>query len=197
MGNLVAEIAKRHRTDTHVTPIAYARVAGFTFLFFIVAGITSLSLGSQSQIADLLYFLENLSARVLGVTLYMLTREHGPALALLALTCHILEAAHDKSAIFFALGSLLFCWLLLRSRMIPTGLAWLGVIASFLLVVILPLQPAGVLTNIGWASLVTWIIWLPMSVFEVTFALWLLIRESPRPRLPQSNSHWAALWAAL
>jgi hypothetical protein len=39
-------------------------------------------LGSQSQIADLLYFLENLSALVPGVTLYMLTREHGPALAL-------------------------------------------------------------------------------------------------------------------
>jgi len=154
----------------------YARVAGFTFLFYITAGITSLSLGSQSQIADLLYLLQNVSALVLGVTLYMLTREYGPALALLALTFRIMEAIHGESEIFFAMGSLLFCWLLLRGRMIPTGLAWLGVIASVLLAVILPLQLAGALAGAGWASSVTWMIWLPMLVFEVVFALWLLIK---------------------
>lgn len=171
------------RTDTHMTPMIYARVAGFTFLFYIAAGITSLSLGDQSQIANLLYFLENLSALVLGVTLYMLTREHGPAHALLALACRIMEAVHEESAIFFAVGSLLFCLLLLRGQVIPTGLAWLGVIASALLVVILPLQLAGVLTATGWASSVTWIMWLPMLVFEVTLALWLIIKGVAIPQI--------------
>jgi hypothetical protein len=49
------------------------------------------------------------------------------------------------SATFFAVGSTLFSWLLLRGRMIPVALAWLGVLASILLVVGLPLQLAGVI----------------------------------------------------
>lgn len=172
---------------THIaetSPLIYARVAGFTFLFYIGAGITSLSLGSQSQIADLLYLLQNVSALVLGVTLYMLTREYGPALALLALTFRILEAMHDKSEIFFAVGSLLFCWLLLRGRVIPVGLAWLGVIASVLLVVILPLQLAGVLVGAGWASSATWMIFMPMLLFEVVCALWFLVKGVNTPKMP-------------
>jgi hypothetical protein len=48
-------------------------------------------------------------------------------------------------ATFFAVGSTLFSWLLLRGRMVPVALAWLGVLASVLLVVGLPLQLAGVL----------------------------------------------------
>lgn len=161
--------------------MTYTRVAGFTFLFYIAAGMTSLSLGNESQFADLLYFLQNLSALVLGATLYMLTREHGPALALLALTCRIMEAVHNKSEIFFAVGSLLFCWLLLRGRVIPIGLAWLGVIASALLVVILPLQLGGFLASTSWASSVTWIVWMPMLVFEVALSLWFLIKGAAAP----------------
>jgi ABC-type glycerol-3-phosphate transport system permease component len=106
----------------------------------------------------------------------MLTREQGPAIALLALTFRIMEAIHEQSAIFFAVGSLLFCWLLLRGRMIPAALAWLGVIASALLVVILPLQLAGVLTGTGWSDSITWFVWLPMLVFEVTFSIWLFVK---------------------
>lgn len=168
---------------THIDPNqTYARVAGFTFIFYIVAGITSMGLGSQAQISGLLFFLQNLSALVLGVTLYMLTREHGPALALLALACRILEAVHDNSEIFFAVGSLLFCLLLLRGRVIPTGLAWLGVIASILLVAILPLQLAGLFGGaMSWSASVTWLVWLPMLVFEVALSLWLLIRGVAGP----------------
>lgn len=155
----------------------YARIAGFTFLFYIVSGLTSLSLGNQSQFADLLYLFQNVSALVLGVTLYMVTREYGPALALLALTFRIMEAVHSESEIFFAAGSLLYCLLLLRGRIIPVPLAQLGVIASALLVVILPLQLAGLFGgSMSWSASVTWMIWLPMLVFEVTAALWLMIK---------------------
>jgi hypothetical protein len=164
------------------THLAYARVAGFTLLFYIAAGITSLALGSQAQIVELLYFLQSLSALVLGVTLYMLTRDHGPALALLALACRILEAVHDNSEIFFAVGSLLFCLLLLRGQVIPSGLAWLGVIASVLLVVILPLQLANLFGgSLSWSAAATWLVWLPMLVFEVALSLWLLVRGVAAP----------------
>jgi hypothetical protein len=79
-------------------------------------------------------------------------------------------------ATFFAAGSTCFSWLLLRGRMIPVGLAWVGLAASVLLVVTLPLQFAEVLSGP-----VTMYIWLPMLAFEVPFGLWLLVRD---PRVP-------------
>jgi hypothetical protein len=73
-------------------------------------------------------------------------------------------------ALFFAMGSAIFSWLLLRGRMIPAVLAWLGVGASVLWIVGLPLQLVGILRGSA--------IWLyiPMAAFEVPFALWLLIK---------------------
>jgi hypothetical protein len=156
----------------------YAGVAGFTFLFYIAAGLTSMALGSESQLVKLLYLLQSFSALVLGATLYALTREQGSVLALLALTCRIAEAIqYGESAIYFAVGSLLFSWLLLRGRMIPIALAQLGVFASGLLVVILPAQLAGFFGGpMAWASSITWLVWLPMLIFEVIFAFWLMIK---------------------
>jgi hypothetical protein len=167
---------------SEISQLIYARVAGFTFLFYIVAGITSMALPNQAQVADVLSLLLNFSALVLGVTLYMITREQGPGLALMALSCRLIEAVHGESAIFFAVGSTLFCWLLLRGRMIPIALAWLGVVASVLLVVILPLQLAGLFGgSMSWSASVTWLVWLPMLVFEVTLALWLIIKGVAMP----------------
>jgi hypothetical protein len=77
---------------------------------------------------------------------------------------------------------MLFCWLLLRGRMIPVPLAWLGVLGSVLLVVILPLQLAGLVGGpMAWSASITWLVWLPMLVFEVTLALWLLIKGVAMP----------------
>jgi uncharacterized protein DUF4386 len=73
------------------------------------------------------------------------------------------------AATFFAVGSLLFCWLLLQGRMIPVPLAWLGVLASLLLVVVLPLQLAGLLRGT-----ITQLVWIPMAAFEIPLAIWLL-----------------------
>ncbi len=75
------------------------------------------------------------------------------------------------AATVFAIGSTLYSYLFLRARTIPVPLAWLGVISSVLLVVCLPLQMAGFIEG-----LVTSLIWIPMAVFEVIFALWLLIK---------------------
>lgn len=161
----------------------YARLAGFTFLFYIIAGITSMALPNGSQVADFLSLLLNFSAIVLGVTLFMITWEQGPGLALLALTCRVMEAVHSESAIFFAVGSLLFSWLLLRGRMIPVALAWLGVLASILWVVGLPLQLIGVLPDS-----VTWFIYLPMAAYEIPLALWLIIKGINVDRMKTTQS---------
>jgi hypothetical protein len=148
---------------------------------------------------------------VLAVTLYAITREQDPDIAMLALTCRVAEgvisaisipetlrllwlatatgphapgagAAHalgayllrgdmSVTAAFFAVGSALFCYLLLRGRMIPIPLAWLGVVASVLLVVALALQVPGVLRGP-----ITSFMYLPMLAFELACGLWLLIK---------------------
>lgn len=161
----------------------YARVAGFTFLVYIAAGITSMNLADQSPIINVLSLLMSFSALVLGVTLYAITRDQGPVLAMLALLCRVLEAVPvAESANFFAVGSTLFCWLLLRGRMIPVSLAWLGLLASVLLVVVLPLQMAGLFGGAtNWSSSADWLPWVPMLVFEVVFALWLLFKGVAMP----------------
>jgi hypothetical protein len=79
-------------------------------------------------------------------------------------------------ATFFAVGSTFFSYLLLRGRMIPLLLAWLGVLASALLVVTLPLQLTGLLQGPA-----TWYMWMPMLVFEVVLALWLIIKGVAAP----------------
>jgi hypothetical protein len=73
-------------------------------------------------------------------------------------------------ATFFALGSTVFSWLLLRGRLIPVPLAWLGVVASVLLVVGLPLRLVEVISGS-----VTQLLWLPMALFEIPLGFWLLI----------------------
>ena len=222
-----------------MTRATNARIAGFTFLIYIAAGITSMMLtarattgsGVAAQLATiaqhatdvrltiLLTLVMNLSALVLGVTLYAITREQDRDLALLGMTCRVAEGiagmdvsgtlgllwlatATDApalagsgasalgafflkmgqtmgaSATFFAIGSTFFSWLLLRGRMIPMPLAWLGVVASVLLVVCCPLVLAGLL-----GGPVTTYMWLPMLLFEVVLALWLILKgAAPVPR---------------
>jgi hypothetical protein len=163
---------------SETSQLLIARVAGFAFVFYIAVGITSMALGSEAQAGILLDLLMSFSALTLGVTLYALTREQGPVLALFAMTCRVAEAVqYGESAIYFAVSSLIFAWLFLRGRRIPIKLAQLGVIASALLVIVLPLQVAGLLGgSMSWGASVTWLLWLPMLFFEVTLAFWLMIK---------------------
>ncbi len=81
------------------------------------------------------------------------------------------------SATFFAVGSTLFSWLLLRARAVPVPLAWLGVVASVPLVLVFPAQLIGFLD--GQIGL---FIAIPMLVFEVVLGLWLLFKGvAPHP----------------
>ena len=80
------------------------------------------------------------------------------------------------SASFFAVGSTLFSYLLLRGRMVPAPLAWLGVVASVPLVFVLPAQLIGFL-----GGPIDFFIWLPMLVFEVVLGFWLLFKGVAGP----------------
>jgi len=164
-----------------------------------------------SAVLTLLTFFE---AVVLAVTLFTLTRDEDLDLAILAMCCRVGEgvlgamsavttmqllpvaaasatsAAPDTAAATvlgaslldpsgasatiggtcFAVGSTLFAYL------------WLGLVASVLLVVALPVQLAGFLP----ASL-AWLIWMPMLAFEVTLALWLLVKGVAVPSRQRSG----------
>lgn len=188
-----------------------ARIAGVTFLLYIAAGLLPApDVGS----GVVLTLVQNFSALVLAVTLYAITRDVDPDIAMFGLTCRVGEGVLGAmfipmrlalsslgdgadvgatqaleallvgarswnqilTATFFAVGSTFFSWLLLRGRMIPLALAWLGVVASLLLVAGLPLQLAGVLTKP-----VTQLMWIPMALFEVPLALWMIVKGVAAP----------------
>jgi len=226
-----------------MTRTTNARVAGFTYLFYAAIGICSEFLMHQARGVDggvamltrigqyatnvrlsiLITVLESISALVLGVTLYGITRDEDHELAMLVLVCRVAEGvlgslnipkylgllavanagngASDTATtnalrafvlmpgpsvplgtIFFAVGSAIFCWLLLRGRMVPVSISWLGLIASCLLAVVLPLQLAGISTG----PLTGYYLWLPALVFQIALALWLLIKGVATPGSPRA-----------
>lgn len=83
----------------------------------------------------------------------------------------------------FVIGSTIFSYLFLRARTIPVWLAWLGLLASFLLLIAVPV---GLVAAIN----IPFLLWIPMLVFEVVFALWLIIKgvAAPRKSEPGANS---------
>jgi len=221
-----------------MTRTTNARVAGFTYLFYAAIGICIELLmhrargvggdfaaklahigghATEVRLAILIALLESLSALVLGVTLYGITRDQDHELAMLVLICRVAEGVLGTSnipnylgllwlaktgaadapttnalstfllmpvptvpigTIFFAVGSTIFSWLLLRGRMVPVSIAWLGVLASGLLAVVLPLQLAGFSTG----PVTGYYQWLPALVFQIVLALWLLIKGVAAPR---------------
>lgn len=166
-----------------------ARVAGFTFLFYIVVGISSMAGVFRGPAATLATYAQNASAVTLAVTLFVVTRVEQPAVAALGMLFRLAEGGLGSvieltgitvrqptlvDATLFAIGSTFFCWLLLRGHMLPRPLAWTGVVASVILVVGLPLQLNGLL-NARLAALM----WMPMLAFEVPGGLWLLVKGVP------------------
>lgn len=159
-----------------------ATLAGITFLVYIAAGIGAMKLSGNAHATGLLSIVQSFSALILGVTLYSITRDVDRDLAMLAMLSRVLEAAPGPGEMYFAVGSALFAWLLLRGRMIPSALAWLGCVGSVLLVILLPLQVAGFFGGPGsWSSPVTWAVWLPMLLYEVTLAAWLIVKGVAAP----------------
>jgi len=227
-----------------MTRRANARIAGIAFLSYIALGITAMVLWSKAtagtgtaatlasialhatdaRVAAVLNLFSSFCALVLAVTLYALTRDQDPDVAMLGLTFRVGEGVvggmsigrslgliwlatasgantpnvetvralgsfllhgqgSGSAGMFFAVGSTFFSWLLLRGRMIPAPLAWLGVAASMLTVVGLPLQLLDILPDSA-----TWFIWIPMAAFEIPLAVWLILRGAAAPSRSPSAS---------
>ena len=77
----------------------------------------------------------------------------------------------------FAVGSVLFAYLLLRGRFILFALAWLSLRASILFVVGLPAQLANLIN-----SALTSLMGVPMLAFETSLGFWLIITGVSKTR---------------
>jgi hypothetical protein len=158
-----------------------ARLAGTAYLLYIATGIGSMA--APAQVRPVLGTVMAFCALTLGATLYAITRHVDRDLSLLAMLCRVLEAGSGSGEIYFAVGSTIFCWLLLKGRTIPAWLSLLGLFSSGGLVVqLLVQQTAGTSTN--WSSPMTWVIWFPLLIFELTFAAVLLANRLTPPRSP-------------
>lgn len=82
------------------------------------------------------------------------------------------------AAMLFSFGSLFFTGLLLRGRIIPRPLAWLGVVASIILAVCLPLQLSGLLRGPLIMAM-----WIPMAAFEIPLGVLWLTRGATAPAM--------------
>ena len=219
-----------------MTRNASARIAGFTYLFYIAVAFPAMVLvdkatagegmparlasvaqhTTEMRVSIVLGLLSVFSALVLAVTLYGVTRDEDHELAMFGLVCRVGEGVAGSipvttagllwlatttgpnapdpaganaigafllrtgawqtstSATLFAVGSTAFCSLLLRGRMIPVPLAWLGVFGSALVAVGVPMALTGTLS--GPAAQLQWI---PIALFELTVAVWFLIKGVP------------------
>lgn len=98
--------------------------------------------------------------------------------------------SEGMGAILFSAGSTLYAYLFLRSRSIPVALAWLGLAASVVLVIVLPLQLVGFI-----GVRFDWFLWLPMLVFEITLGIWLLVKGVATHAKHSSDSRPVASYA--
>ena len=106
-----SSLGSHERPGVDMTRTTNARIAGFTYLFYAAIGICSELLMHQARGSDgdaaklahigqyatnvrltiLIVLLESLSAIVLGVTLYGITRDEDHELAMLAMACRVAE----------------------------------------------------------------------------------------------------------
>lgn len=108
---------------------------------------------------------------LLAVAIASRTASGADAAAVQVLGASLLNGTAGPAALCFSVGNLIFALLFLRARSIPAWLASLGVVASILGLVELSLELLGFLH--GPATIVPWI---PMALFELILALWLLIK---------------------
>ena len=85
------------------------------------------------------------------------------------------------AATFFAVGSTIFSWLLLRGRMVPTWLGWIGVVGSALAAVAMPLQALGVLSDS-----IAQLTWAPVGIFEILVSIWFIIKGVPETEVARA-----------
>src|SRR5436190_3193979 len=133
-----------------MTRTTNARIAGFTFLFYIAIAFPSMVLldnatdaqgiaaklarvaehAADVRLAIVLSMVSAFAALVLAVTLYAVTRDEDPDLALLGLTCRVAEGVSGATFIVATLGLL---WLAIAAGSTTPDAAAAQTLGAFLL----------------------------------------------------------------
>src|SRR2546422_5064755 len=133
-----------------MTRTTNARIAGFTYLFYIAVAFPEMVLFDRAtsgegiaaklanigqhatdvRVAVVLSLLSGLSALVLAVTLYAITREQDPDLAMLAMACRVAEGVIGADSLSRPLGRL---WLATATGPDAPDPASANALAAFLL----------------------------------------------------------------
>ena len=135
-------------------------------LLALCCRVTEGALGAVSAVAVLGLLSVATGAEAAGTP-----RDPGSVNALGAMLLNMGDEYTLIAATCFAIGSTLYSYLFLRAKSIPVALAWLGVSSSVLLLVGLCFRIAGFLRGP-----VTWLLWIPIALFEVALAFWLLVK---------------------
>src|SRR6266550_864359 len=184
-----------------MTRTSNARIAGIAYLLYIAVGLTSMQLSNRAtngdgmaaklasmavhaadvRLAAVLSLIGCFCALVLAVTLYALTCEQDRDLAMLGLTCRAAEGIVGAASTPATLALLAIATTAGTNAPDPGGagaVAAFGVVASGLIAIGLPLQVMELLP-----ALVTQLMWLPILVFELVFAGWLIVKGVATPEV--------------
>lgn len=127
--------------------------------------------------------------RVLGGSQYLQAFEPDRLYALAALSIGAHGAAYNVGLVFAGLGTTLFCYLWLRSRLMPRLLAAWGILAGIVLsacafgFIVAP-ELRGIVSLVYYGG--------PIFLFELAAGLWLLVKGLPRPGRSASDERGAA-----
>jgi hypothetical protein len=197
-GALSAGVRTTHGpSDTLVSIAENAARLRLSFVLSAVGGITTLVLAAMlyaivkhqdQNLAILALSCRAVEAGLYSVgmfgTLILLSLSQGsshdaPSVQVLTdLLMHVRWMGTNIGAIFFAAGSTVFTYLLLRARSIPVPLAAIGVAGSLIVLVGVPWQTALSHRTFDGPSAV---IWLPIGIFEVATGVWLLVKGASVP----------------
>jgi hypothetical protein len=111
------------------------------------------------------------------LALLSLSGSHPGGDALADLLGKLRPLSGNIGAIFFAAGSTVYCYLLLKSRAIPVPLSAIGVVGSLLVLVGVPVQTALERSTFAGPGA---LLWVPVAVFEIVGGGWLLVKGARR-----------------
>jgi hypothetical protein len=169
-----------------MTRTTNARIAGFTFLAYIAAGLTSMAVFARATRGEdmaeklatiaqhatdvgvlvLLGLAQSFAAIVLAVTLHAITREEDPDLASAGLACRLGEGLLGSLAVPSLLA---LRWLATDNRVGGPEAGAAHVLGAYLL-----------RGDVAFGPILS-LLWLPMLAFEVPLAFWLLFKGVAAP----------------
>ena len=154
IGALVYQIFREAHTLLAVSYLATRIVEAVTLAFGVISILSLLSIGDEYAQID-----EASGAYLVSQGISAISRNW---------------YAYNIAMIFLGTGSLFFCYVLLRRRLIPTLLSALGIAGYFILALSSVLAVLD--TNLGLISTA------PVFLFEVTLGVWLLARGFNAPQ---------------